>query len=292
MPMMMNGLEIPAGAHDQVYENLAIQGTWTGPVVKCEDGANSIHKNIKFRRCFITAKLGATPKWAFRPYDMEDSEYEQLVIEQMRKEHAFYLNVIGRMRILRCRVSDVDAQGVQIAWRINETSDKESYKRVGLHSVEQCNFTKVGLPNGDGRRSYVLTFFGKQVAIHYDPVTGKLLDMGPRSRWDCPVLVKDTVIDNRAIWTPQLRGGIVVEHRPLFELLGGSVSHDGVADRPLVHSYKNDIVRIDGTRFHGNKQVNIEGAKDIDIANCTGNVQLVVDGVKIGPISNGFRLSA
>jgi hypothetical protein len=160
---------------------------------------------------------------------------------------------------------------------------------VGVHKVEQCNFTKVGLERGDGRRSYVLSFFGKQ--IQQTPQSA-----GPRSRWDCPVEIIDTVIDNRAEWTPKLRGAVLCEMRPHLVIAGCDISHDGPADRPLVLSDETKIVVLDRNRFHGSKQIRLVEPDEVHITGNTGSipVEIIKNGIttKIGPVSQDFHMAA
>lgn len=284
--MALKGFKIPPGCTGSTFSRLDLEGTWTGPVVS--GGTGSTQTDITFKRCRVAAAGGwtswlAKPKWGFRVYNFEDSEIQDCVIERIWVEHGFYANVIGAFTARRCRFTDIGAQGIQVVWRINEGKvDPSSFAKTGVHLVDSCSFKDVGKTRGDGRRSYVISMFGKQVDPNVD-------NMGPRTFWNCPVRIQDTVIDNGAHNAPILRGAILVEHRPSFELLGGSISHDGPADRPLVLAHQVDRVIISGASFHGAKQIAINGAKEIHVTGCTGSVTLEVDGTKIGPISQDFH---
>ena len=135
--------------------------------------------------------------------------------------------------------------------------------------------------------------FGKQLGLSQ-------ADWGPRSEWDCPVRIQDRRIVHDQIGQPagwEMNGAILVEWRPRFELLGGYVNYDGVADQSLVLSHNNRETIFDGADLNGSHYVDIDGVasghvKLIDISNCQGNAILRVDGKKIGPISQGYRWTA
>lgn len=280
----INGFKVLANASNQTYENLDVLGTWTGAIVSCADGSHSLHENNVFKRCHLNAAAGAQPKWGFRLYNWKNGTFINVYVENVFWEHPWYLNVIGSLLLRKCRAYNSGAQGLQVVNRNLETYDPLSWMVEGEHRVEQCNFTKVGLPQGDGRRSYVLSFFGKQIEQTAQSA-------GPRSRWECPVIIQDTIIDNRAEWTPMLRGGVLAEHRPALYILGCDIRHDGIADRPLVKAYKDDLVVIDRSHFVGNKQIDLTDPREVHVTSNTGTVMLRINGVNIGPINQDFHLT-
>lgn len=303
MVASITGFSVKAGESNKVFEGLDILGNWTGPIVSCKDGASTLKENNVFRRTHLSPTWAvaakqpdplhptvmAQPKWGFRLFNWKSGQFINVVVEGIWWEHAWYLNVIGDLLLKLCRAGNIGAQGLQVVCRSSETCDPDGWMVVGVHRVEGCNFTMVGLPRGDGRRSYVLSFFGAQNS----PTASS---PGPRTRWNCTVEVQDTVIDNRAEWTPMLRGAVMAEHRPALHLLGNDISHDGPADRPLVHSFHNDLVVIDRNKFHGAKQINVIEPEEVHITANQGTVPVWItkNGIvqKIGPVNQDWHMAA
>ena len=167
---------------------------------------------------------------------------------------------------------DIGAQALQIVWRLAETDDPLGYTVTGTHLVERCTIEQCGLPRGVGRASFALSFFGKTM-------TGTAGNFGPRSEWDCPVLVKDTKVNHVASGYT-LKGAIMAEWRPLVELLGGEIHYDGTADRDLCHFHNNHENMIDGTSFRGSHNIDFDFDHDfpkpwvVDVSNCQGSVPI------------------
>lgn len=290
----MTGMSIYPHDSNRTIKGLTLEGTpYVGSIVSAGAGHHGTLANILFKRCMLRNDIAAgdRARWAWGPlYNQVDNVWEDCVVEDAGyDEHAYYPHSSrGNMTWRRCISRRAGGQNIQSVWRLAETDDPDGYKVTGTHLVEGGETDHCGLPRGSGRASFALSFFGKQM--------GPYGNWGPRSEWDCSVIIKDHKITHDTLGQPagwQLNGAILVEWRPRFELLGGSVSYDGPADQSLILAHMNQEVIVDGLQIHGARFFDINGVaagrtKLIDIKNVTDNVILRIDGKKIGPLNQGY----
>lgn len=277
---------------NSVIKNLVLEGTsYTGAIVT--SAATETISNLTFKRFFIRDDIlaGDRSRWAFNVCNLVDCLFEDGLVEDIYWEHNHYPHSPrGSLTYRNCVGRRAGAQDIQIVYRDIESDTPFGWQQTGLHLIEGGMTDHCGLPRGSGRASYAISAFGRQEGG----------GSTPRMAWDCPLRIKDRRIIHDQIGQPAgwlLNGAVLCEWRPRFELLGGEINYDGLADQNLVHAHMNEEVIVDGTKIHGQRYFNIDGVaagrtKLIDISNVTGDTLLRIDGVKIGPLNQGYRWSA
>lgn len=252
---------------------------WTGIHHSKSSG---LMRDFRMQDCYIHDNK----KWSSRANRIqEDVTFQSCTFQHNRDEHFIYHNTAGfgpgvtqaeadkRVceGIYNCLFDDCDSQGLQFVsadGREDETPDPEFDDTPGGRiEVLNTKFTRTGQGvfngNTSSRPSFTLSFFpGKHQVTLYD-----------------------VIVDNSML--PKSTGGLLVQRHP--SLLVDSLSLDFPSgDRSLAKIEETPLVRIKGGRWWGSRPVNINKCGDVKIEGVESNVDLYVDGKRIGRLSDGY----
>lgn len=272
-------LFIRESSSNSTIKNVVLKGTsYTGPMV-ISSGKETLTKIVFQRWSLINDYLNdQNAKWAILCYNEKDPVYSNIYIDGVKAEHAVYMhNPQGMVLIQDLFAFDIGAQGWQQTFRGAEGNDPLGYLNTGTHRLERCTFRKCGQPRGYGRASYAVSFFGRQEGG----------GSTPRMYWDCPVELIDVVIEHDSQNQYELRGALLVEHRPSLLVRGGYSNYVGKSDRDFWHIHRVRDVRVENHYAHAptGKSIDIDWADSVVFTSIDfdgGDAPVRIDGVYMG----------
>lgn len=280
---------------DKVLRDFDLSGTaYSGPMVS--SSAKETLRDFEFLRGKLSNSvlLGQHAKTGFHLFNEVNSYYRNVTVEGIDKEHGGYPHCPRGVHMLKyVKLLDCGAQGWQIVYREPESDTPGGHLKThpdnqsdACDELTGVDVMQCGLPRGVGRASFALSFFG------YQNGPGS----APLERWDRDVSLQDVVIQHISTGY-KLKGALLVVGRPELLVLGGRTTYRGLSDRSLWQIRGVSRVHVDGHAFEGHRQIDLDdlpgpNGRTVDevlFENCSGTVNVRVNGHNLGPVSAGIR---
>lgn len=248
-------------------------------------GKEGICRNVVIENCLLTNAW----RWLFRSYRMQqDIALKNCTFRDVDEEHGIYWNMAGlgtdfsgnhedviAFQLNNCLFENIGSQAIQIVYRGPETEDpEEDGTRGGMILCEDVLVRNTGLPRGT-RASFAYSFKGS----------------------NNPVTLRRCILDN-TMHTHRSRGCVLVQNPD--NVVIEDCSFQAVATEQPVGKFDDcESVTITNTHFEslpiddgydGQNWLQFTNCKKISISGCTGKTEIIVNGEKVGPVSDGYEL--